>query len=153
MSTLETLRIASPCPAKWDEMVGDEKVRFCASCRKSVYNLSSMTRREAEDLMASREGGLCALMYRRVDGTVLTADCPVGRRRRVARWLRRTAASIGAAVAVFGGQIFTVKPKPEPQRQAPVCAPGQRPAQASPNAPAHVDPETEKLLRSLGYVT
>lgn len=144
MNALENLRVASPCPAKWDEMAGDEKVRFCASCRKNVYNLSAMTRREAEDLVASREGRLCALMYRRSDGTVLTADCPVGRRRKVARWLRRTAASIGAAVAVFGGQIFTARPKPAPL--------SERPAQAAPNRPAHIDHETEELLGSLGYI-
>ncbi len=141
MNELESLRIASPCLARWDEMVGDERARFCALCQKNVYNLSAMTRREAEDLVASREGGLCARLYRRADGTVLTADCPVGRRRRAARWLRRAVASIGAAVAVFGGQIFTAKPKPETATQAPA------------SVPAHVGREAlEELLGSLGYV-
>src|SRR4051794_558697 len=46
--SLETLRIASPCTARWDEMRGDEQMRYCGQCRKKVYNLSAMTRDEAE---------------------------------------------------------------------------------------------------------
>jgi hypothetical protein len=152
MNELENLRIASPCLARWNEMAGDEKVRFCASCRKSVYNLSAMTRGEAEELITAREGRLCALMYRRADGTVLTADCPVGRRRKMAKGLRRVAAAIGAAVAVFGGQLFTARPQPDSPSQAPASTAGAQPAQAAPNAPAHLDDETRELLGSLGYI-
>src|SRR5262245_30602687 len=39
---LARLRIASPCSADWDEMTGDDRVRFCGRCRKNVYNLSEM---------------------------------------------------------------------------------------------------------------
>src|SRR6185503_21216807 len=56
------------------------------------YDLSAMTRDEATALVAASEGKLCARFYRRTDGTVLTADCPVGvRKKRVRR-------AIGAAV-------------------------------------------------------
>src|SRR3954452_5823731 len=37
---LESIRIASPCKANWDDMVGDERARFCGQCAKNVYNLS-----------------------------------------------------------------------------------------------------------------
>ncbi len=37
-SLLENVRIASPCSASWDDMVGDERVRFCGQCTKNVYN-------------------------------------------------------------------------------------------------------------------
>jgi hypothetical protein len=77
---LEELRIARPCPARWDDMQGDDRVRFCGSCQKNVYNLSALSRAEAMRLVAEHEGRLCALLYRRPDGTVLAADCPVGRR-------------------------------------------------------------------------
>ena len=75
---LEQVRVAAPCPADWGKMVGDERVRYCGSCSLHVYNLSGMTRREAEGLIASSEGRLCVRFYRRPDGTILTRNCPVG---------------------------------------------------------------------------
>jgi hypothetical protein len=91
---LENVSIAAPCKASWDEMVGDEHVRFCGQCEKNVYNLSSLARDEAEALLAAKEGTICVRLFRRTDGTVLTADCPVGVRRR-----RRRRAAFGAVGA------------------------------------------------------
>ena len=76
---LDTVKVASPCNRSWDEMLGDDRVRFCTSCEKNVFNLSSMSREEAEALLASRsQGELCIRYYQRADGTVMTQDCPVG---------------------------------------------------------------------------
>ena len=96
---LQQIRIAKPCAARWDDMVGDERSRFCIACKKNVYNFSAMTAAEAQDLIRENEGRLCGRIYRRRDGTVLTADCPVG-----VAWAR-TRVVFGlcsaAAVAVF----------------------------------------------------
>src|SRR3954467_13496067 len=74
---LSHLRIASPCPADWEKMVGDERVRHCAECNLNVYNLSAMTERQVQELIAGSRGKrLCTRIYRRADGTVLTQDCP-----------------------------------------------------------------------------
>ena len=51
-TSLEKLRIANPCPARWEVMEGDDRVRFCQSCKKNVYNLSALQRSEAEALVA-----------------------------------------------------------------------------------------------------
>ena len=76
---LNSIHIASPCEAPWEEMKGDERVRFCAQCKLNVYNISEMTTEEAEKLVREGEGGgLCLRLYRRADGMVLTRDCPVG---------------------------------------------------------------------------
>jgi hypothetical protein len=77
---LDHLRIASPCPVGWDQMTGDDRVRFCEQCSLRVYNISEMTRTEAEALIAKTEGHICARIYRRFDGTIITRDCPVGLR-------------------------------------------------------------------------
>jgi hypothetical protein len=37
-----------PCDARWDEMVGDDRVRHCGSCARDVYDVSAMCEREAE---------------------------------------------------------------------------------------------------------
>lgn len=96
---LEHVKVAAPCPADWERMVGDERVRYCDRCSLHVYNLSGMTRREAEGLVTSAEGRLCVRFYRRPDGTILTRNCPVG-----LSALKRRAAHIATATmtAVLG---------------------------------------------------
>jgi hypothetical protein len=75
---LDDIRVATPCPASWANMPGDARRRFCDQCRLHVYNLSAMSRAQAEELIRSTEGRLCVRLYRRRDGTVITQDCPVG---------------------------------------------------------------------------
>lgn len=48
---LENIHVAAPCPAPWSQMTGDNRVRHCAECNLNVYNISEMTRSEAEDLI------------------------------------------------------------------------------------------------------
>ena len=100
---LEHVRVAAPCPADWGKMVGDERVRFCGSCSLHVYNLSGMTRREAEALLASTEGRLCVRFYRRADGTILTRNCPVGLAAVKRRVARAAGATLSAVLGFFAG--------------------------------------------------
>ena len=112
---LEDIRIASPCPADWNQMVGDHKSRFCGQCQKNVYNLSAMTREEAELLVLSKEGNLCVQLWKRTDGTVITADCPVGLRRKRMRLAAVIAVGSGlatSALAVFALVATEAAPPP-----------------------------------------
>jgi hypothetical protein len=101
---LNDIRIAAPCDADWADMVGDERTRHCGQCSKNVYNLSSMTAQQAAELVREREGRVCVRLYRRKDGTVLTADCPVGLAERAWRRAKRsTLAAAALTVALFTG--------------------------------------------------
>ena len=40
---LQRLHVATPCKERWDDMTGDERVRFCGRCAKNVYDLSALT--------------------------------------------------------------------------------------------------------------
>ena len=91
---LKNVSVAAPCSVDWDTMIGDERVRFCGQCQLNVYDLSAMTRAEAEAFVARTEGRLCVRFYRRKDGSILTDNCPVG-----LRALRRRAQRIRKAVA------------------------------------------------------
>ena len=75
---LDSIKVASPCSADWEGMVGNNRQRFCGQCKLNVYNLSGMTKSEAENLLMNSEGRVCARFFRRSDGTILTKDCPVG---------------------------------------------------------------------------
>ena len=98
---LANVRVAAPCPARWADMTGDDRARFCAQCQKHVYNLSEMTAEAASDLIREKEGKLCARFFQRADGTVLTADCPVGA---AAAW-RRVKRLVAAAVALLFSSV------------------------------------------------
>ena len=102
---LDNLRVASPCPANWDEMYGNERKRFCSECKLNVYNLSEMTKEVAEQFLMNSEGRVCVRFYRRKDGTVLTQDCPVGWAA-VRRRVSRVATAAFSMVAGFFGGVF-----------------------------------------------
>lgn len=104
---IDHLRVASPCPTNWEQMPGDDRVRFCKLCNLHVYNISKMTRKETAALIAKTEGRLCARLYRRSDGSVITKDCPIGLRairRRVATITGAVFATIVSLAAMVVGQ-------------------------------------------------
>ena len=105
MISLDDIRIASPCKSDWNQMYGDERRRFCADCKLNVYNLSGMTRDEAERLVMNSEGRLCVRFFRRKDGTILTQDCPVGWRAIKRRASRVVVAMSSAVFAFFAGLL------------------------------------------------
>lgn len=118
LTLLERARVAAPCSAKWEEMRGDEKTRFCEQCSLHVHNLTAMSAAEAEMLLAKHFGPdgtplgerFCGRLFRRADGTVLERDCPVGlaRVRIAARaGLARIAAAIGLLTGLGAALAWT----------------------------------------------
>lgn len=109
---LDNLRIAAPCQAAWADMSaersGDARVRHCGDCKKSVFDLSEMTREQAEATIVAHNGKLCVRYFQRPDGTIMTADCAVGtRQRRRRRWVAVGTVAMLAAAAVG----WKVRPK------------------------------------------
>lgn len=113
---LDDVQIARPCTERWDDMKGDERVRFCGRCEKNVFDLSEMTAAEAEALLAARGTSACVRFYRRADGTVMTSDCSEGQRRRRRRNLLLAAAL--AAGSAVGAGAYAFAGDDEPERQA-----------------------------------
>jgi len=111
-NSLDHVAVATPCPADWDGMFGTERVRFCGQCELNVYNLSAMSKRDAESLIARTEGRLCVRFYRRRDGSIITQDCPVGLRalkRRATRIKRAVASSLLGFLAGIGMNAAAVR--------------------------------------------
>ncbi len=109
---LNNLKVASPCSADWDEMIGNERQRHCGDCKLNVYNLSGMTRTEAENFLINAEGRVCVRFVRRADGTVLIKDCPVGWKaikRRVSKTATAFASLIFAALGGIGLTSYFAK--------------------------------------------
>jgi len=102
-SPLKNVRVASPCPADWDQMLGNDRSRFCGQCNLNVYNLSAMSLAEAENFIARSEGRVCIRYYKRNDGSIITENCPVGLRalRKKMSYVARSIAS--ALLALVSG--------------------------------------------------
>ena len=107
---LDRLKIASPCPTDWEQMNGDHRVRFCELCNLHVYNIAELTAGEAKSLIANAEGRICARLYRRADGTVITKDCPVGLRA-IRRRVAKVAGAVFAAIISLCGSALSQKMK------------------------------------------
>jgi hypothetical protein len=140
MSALDTIRIATPCRASWDEMRGDDRARFCAMCKLNVFDLSNMPERDALALIQKTEGRLCVRLWRRKDGTVITRDCPEGLLDRARRRSEMLFASLALlVVAILGGVAFAAS---EPGRRLMAwCAPETRP-QTRPQTMPQTMPQT-----------
>jgi hypothetical protein len=121
ISFLQDIRVASACPAKWAEMDGDDHKRFCHQCQKHFYNFAEMPADDVDALLES--GDVCGRLYRRADGTILTADCPTGfriSRKRLLGWTLRVTTFVlmvtGAGLAAManvepnGGNAFARTP-------------------------------------------
>lgn len=112
-------------------MTGDDKIRFCGQCKKSVHNLSTLPPNEVAQVISKikKKERACVLMYRRPDGSVIMDNCPIVLRKARDRiraiyvavllaffWLLGTNADaqglVGAPVKPAMGQLNTL-PTPE----------------------------------------
>jgi len=115
---LDQVRVASPCSARWEDMMGDDRARFCRHCQKHVFNLSAMTQAQAATLIREMQGKFCGRLHRRRDGTMLTADCPTGqrlRRSRVARWC---GAAFATLMMFLGSRTLLRSAETQPEKPA-----------------------------------
>lgn len=140
LPVLDDIRIAAPCSASWAAMSGDERVRACGDCNKRVYNLSALTRDEAEALIIEKEGRLCVRYFQRTDGTILLKDCVIGVRR---RRRRRVVAAGAAALLAGGGLVMQRADDTDAPRTAPEVMMGgirvQYVAPVRPRSPSGLD--------------
>jgi hypothetical protein len=69
----------------------------------AVFNLSALRREEAEALIREKEGRLCVRYFQRADGTIMTRDCPEGRRQKLRK---HVALALGLVFALVGGLLL-----------------------------------------------
>src|SRR5262245_26062554 len=106
---LSQVQISVPCHLSWDSMSGDDRTRFCGSCKLNVYNVAGMTRPEAEALLRNANGRVCLRIYRRPDGTILTANCASVLWRKS---VRKAGFAIAAALTLVTGLLGAAMSSP-----------------------------------------
>jgi hypothetical protein len=96
-------------------MAGNEQVRFCEHCEKSVHNLSALTRKRALRLVRASAGGLCVRFHTDHDGRTLHAT--EGKLHHITRRASAVAAGAFGAVVALGASALAQSPSPESNRE------------------------------------
>lgn len=96
MNDLKQIRIKNPCHENWDAMPGDVRSRFCDRCETRVFNLSSMTPSEVDELSANSDERYCVRFVANPNGTPILRSPP---RRSFLRWLASIVAVVTPVLA------------------------------------------------------
>ena len=101
--TPRVFEIAEPCPAAWEGMPDDGARRHCASCNKSVHDLSAMTPSAGAELL-SGTAPVCVRVRVNRDGSVLhDAPSERGAQSRLRLLLRPVVLGAGLMAAACAG--------------------------------------------------
>lgn len=115
----DSIRVSSPCTEDWDQMAGNEKVRFCSHCDLEVNNLSAMSRKEALRFVRRSSGRICV---RYIENPSANAPVFADRLYRIGRRAGIAAGVLGASLAVSTaayaqGEVVLTAENPEPQTE------------------------------------
>ncbi len=104
LDALDAVTIPVTCPVSWDAMHGDNRTRFCDRCGQNVHDVRELTRAEALELLTDGDKLPCLRIYKRQDGSVMTADCAT-KRDRAWKWLHNRSKWAAAlfAIVFFAG--------------------------------------------------
>ncbi len=100
---LPVLETGKPCDMRWEDLPGDERVRFCGHCKKKVYNLAELGIDEVAELVSEQRGVICARLVIRPDNTATEGSCGPARRGRL--WLAGAMAGAVVATGAFASML------------------------------------------------
>jgi len=140
------VNVPNPCEVDWEDMVGDERGRYCGRCGKTVRNLSVL---DGDEIAVVLERGDCVSFLYREDASIITA----------ARGAGRTAAGTTAAAVVLaatmaltlGCDVGTTNGEPLPLTR--VAADGASGGAQSDAAAASAGAQARAVTTSVGPVS
>jgi len=76
LKIVDQLSVSSPCPDESFTTNAEsiDKGWFCNQCSKEVYDLKKLSRKEIANLIESKNGHFCAVISRRLDGSIITKE-------------------------------------------------------------------------------
>lgn len=99
LPVLDDLRVGGDCDEAWATMPGSGRSRHCRTCDHAIYDLSALTRGEAEALVVAHDAAgkrLCGAMTHTVAGTLAS----------VSWWSRLRAAREQGVLAVAAAAVL-----------------------------------------------
>jgi protocatechuate 3,4-dioxygenase beta subunit len=115
----DSLRVAAPCNEDWEQMSGNDAVRFCSHCSKHVNFVSQMTEKQARRLVRDSGGKLCV---RYVADPVTKRPLFAEQLVNIARKRSRAAAGAFSTLLAFATQL----PAQQTPAERPAVAESQR---------------------------
>jgi len=109
---LDSIDVKSPCNESWEEMTGNDEVRFCSHCAKNVHNISAMTRPKAEKLIKNANGNLCVRYVKNPVGKIVNLPpklTQIKRRARIAAGVLATSLTLSTLAYSQGEPLLKVK--------------------------------------------
>jgi hypothetical protein len=157
---LSTLRIDKPCSQNWQSMQGDDRRRFCAQCQHHVHNLSALTEREVQKLIATTEGRLCGMIVRDSSGRVVTQrdqGLHARLRRRLSAWRLGLSSALASTLTTAGFAEKPSAPPPATSAQTPRDAQPANvatspPTPAGSSSPSSAAAEGEDTIILVGFI-
>jgi hypothetical protein len=147
----KSLQGSGPCPRRWEELAGDGRSRFCASCSKVVHDLDALSPSEIEELTRANPDGFCATFLGREDRTFsIPAEASSPTPIRVAALAAVVAAAIigcsnpGDMSTNTGAKEDATAAESKPTAECTKSAPASTPGEPT--------DEQRNVLRYLGYV-
>jgi len=107
------VNIPDPCRRRWAGLSGNDRVRFCGDCGKSVYNLSAMTAPQAAAFVASNPVA-CVAYNPDDDGNVATLEYAPRASQSRRRWWWLGAGVVASLACAVAQVVFGAKPALRP---------------------------------------
>jgi hypothetical protein len=110
--TIDKYKKGSPCPMKWDEFTGTERIRYCERCQLYIYNFDKVELPQAQEMVFKREEKKNCTFFKRPDGKFMTVNCPEGLKRKRGVIIATAVACIALILMLFAASQAP-PPKPE----------------------------------------
>ena len=105
------VNLPEPCPRRWAGFNGNDRVRFCDDCGKSVHNLSAMTAAQAEAFIASNPVA-CVAFNPDDRGNVATLEYAPRTRPSRRRWGWLGAGVVASLAGAVAQAVLGARPTP-----------------------------------------
>jgi hypothetical protein len=132
---LDVIRVTEPCRESCDGVDGHDRVRFCSTCRRNVYDVRHIAPGELESLLRFHEGQAVVRFEPRADGTCVVAGPMTCSQARVAsrkalrgRMVEGGTTSVAVVVAVLAALSASASQMTlrRSQREGAAAPPGER---------------------------
>lgn len=115
-------KISYVCPIPWGELKSTDVSRYCATCERTVYNLSAIGAEQRAKLLRRAETErICGSYFLRLSGEMVTPEAPLTvREARGIKQLGLAALSVGA-LALAAGCVTSGEQKKLEAEQKPAA--------------------------------
>lgn len=96
---MKNFAIPKPCQQNWENMLPDEKGKFCNSCVKSVYDFTQSSSAEIKDIYDAENGNICGRFQKE---QLFQPSIPQNLALRFQRFAQNKGARLGMVMAVAG---------------------------------------------------